>query len=59
MRRTSFSDSPRHLDVRLAAEQLKKVVAHSVATPLASMVLPVPGGPTIQTPCNSQPCRHH
>lgn len=49
-RRTIFSDSPRHFDVRLAAEQLKKVVPHSVATPLASKVFPVPGGPIMHTP---------
>lgn len=32
-------------------ETLKKVVLHSVATALASRVFPVPGGPTIRTPC--------
>ena len=32
-------------------DTLKKVVLHSVATALASMVLPVPGGPNISTPC--------
>lgn len=48
--RTSFSDSPLHLEVRVEEEILKNVVPHSVATALASMVLPVPGGPTINTP---------
>jgi len=32
------------LDPSVEAETLKKVVAHSVATALASIVLPVPGG---------------
>ena len=49
---TSFSDSPRYFDVRLDDETLKNVSPHSVATPLANMVFPVPGGPTIQTPYN-------
>ncbi|KNC30179.1 hypothetical protein FF38_00824 [Lucilia cuprina] len=31
-------------------ETLKNVVPHSVATALANIVLPVPGGPTIRTP---------
>lgn len=48
--RTNFSDSPRYLEVSVAEETLKKVVPHSVATALASIVLPVPGGPTISTP---------
>ena len=39
---TSFSESPRHLLTIEEAEMLKKVVPHSVATALASMVLPVP-----------------
>mmetsp|Transcript_5386 Transcript_5386/g.13030 ORF Transcript_5386/g.13030 Transcript_5386/m.13030 type:complete len:228 (+) Transcript_5386:124-807(+) len=43
--RTSFSESPRHLETMLDAEMLKKVVLHSVATALASIVFPVPGGP--------------
>ena len=30
---------------------LKKVVWHSVATALASIVFPVPGGPNISRPC--------
>jgi hypothetical protein len=34
----------------LDAEMLKKVVLHSVATALASIVLPVPGGPYSSTP---------
>lgn len=40
--RTSFSESPLHLLTMLEAEMLKKVVLHSVATALASIVLPVP-----------------
>lgn len=48
--RTNFSDSPRYLDVSVEEDTLKKVVPHSVATALASIVLPVPGGPTISTP---------
>ncbi len=48
--RTSFSDSPRYLEVSVDEDTLKKVVPHSVATAFASMVLPVPGGPTIKTP---------
>lgn len=32
-------------------ETLKKVVLHSVATALAKRVFPVPGGPTMRTPC--------
>lgn len=48
--RTSFSDSPLYLEVRVEEETLKKVVRHSVATALASNVFPVPGGPTINTP---------
>ena len=39
---TSFSESPLHLLTMEEAEMLKKVVLHSVATALASMVLPVP-----------------
>ena len=49
-KRTNFSDSPCHFDVRAADDMLKKVVPHSVATPLANSVFPVPGGPTINTP---------
>ena len=39
-------------------ETLKKVVQHSVATALANMVFPVPGGPTINTPFHGRriPC---
>ena len=47
---TSFSDSPRHFELRLEAEILKNVVLPYVATALASIVLPVPGGPNISTP---------
>ena len=50
IRRTILSDSPRYLEPRVEVEMLKKVVPHSVATALASMVFPVPGGPTIRTP---------
>lgn len=49
-RRTSFSDSPLYLEVRVDEETLKNVVLHSVATALAKSVFPVPGGPTIRTP---------
>ena len=37
-------------------DTLKKVVLHSVATALASMVLPVPGGPNMSTPCMHTNC---
>jgi len=47
---TSFSDSPLYLEVSVDEDTLKKVVLHSVATAFASIVLPVPGGPTIKTP---------
>jgi len=46
----SFSESPLYFEVRVAEETLKKVVQHSVATAFASIVLPVPGGPTMRTP---------
>jgi hypothetical protein len=36
--------------VSVEEDTLKKVVPHSVATAFASIVLPVPGGPTIKTP---------
>ena len=39
---TSFSESPLHLLTMVEAEMLKNVVLHSVATALASRVLPVP-----------------
>lgn len=48
--RTSFSDSPLYFDVNVEDETLKNVVPHSVATAFASIVLPVPGGPTMSTP---------
>ena len=51
-RRTSFSDSPLYLEESVEEDTLKKVVPHSVATALANMVFPVPGGPTINTPWN-------
>mmetsp|Transcript_76604 Transcript_76604/g.236620 ORF Transcript_76604/g.236620 Transcript_76604/m.236620 type:complete len:200 (+) Transcript_76604:400-999(+) len=49
--RSSFSDSPRHLEVSVAAPQLKKVMfsVHE-ATAFASIVFPVPGGPKRSTP---------
>lgn len=40
-----------NLEASVEVETLKKVVLHSVATALASMVLPVPGGPNNSTPC--------
>mmetsp|Transcript_9902 Transcript_9902/g.19979 ORF Transcript_9902/g.19979 Transcript_9902/m.19979 type:complete len:388 (+) Transcript_9902:142-1305(+) len=43
--RTSFSASPTHLEVRVEALMAKKVQVDSVATALASIVLPLPGGP--------------
>jgi hypothetical protein len=42
--------SPLHLLTRVEAEMLKKVVRHSVATALASIVFPVPGGPWRRIP---------
>ena len=48
--RTIRSDSPRYLLASVLDEMLKNVVPHSVATALASIVLPVPGGPNISTP---------
>ena len=42
----------RYFDAKVAADMLKKVVLHSVATAFANMVFPVPGGPNISTPCN-------
>ena len=44
-------DAHLYLDARVEDETLKNVVLHSVATALASMVLPVPGGPNMSTPC--------
>jgi hypothetical protein len=40
-------------------DTLKKVVPHSVATAFANIVLPVPGGPTINTPFQGRrmPCK--
>mmetsp|Transcript_17720 Transcript_17720/g.44668 ORF Transcript_17720/g.44668 Transcript_17720/m.44668 type:complete len:202 (-) Transcript_17720:203-808(-) len=48
--RTMRSLSPRYLDASVADDTLKKVHPVSVATALASMVLPVPGGPNSSTP---------
>ena len=42
---TIFSLSPLYLEPKVEADTLKKVVLHSEATALASIVLPVPGGP--------------
>ncbi|KAH3666500.1 hypothetical protein OGAPHI_003496 [Ogataea philodendri] len=47
---TSFSDSPKYLEVKEDAEIEKKVDFDSVATARASMVLPVPGGPNNNIP---------
>lgn len=47
---TIFSESPRYLEVSEDEDTLKKLVLHSVATALASIVFPVPGGPIIKTP---------
>mmetsp|Transcript_41486 Transcript_41486/g.103662 ORF Transcript_41486/g.103662 Transcript_41486/m.103662 type:complete len:245 (-) Transcript_41486:97-831(-) len=47
---TSFSACPTHLEVRAEAEMLKNRQLHSVASALASRVLPVPGGPNSRTP---------
>ena len=44
-----------YFEARVEEETLKKVVWHSVATALANMVLPVPGGPNMRTPCNMHP----
>jgi hypothetical protein len=41
-----------YLLASVAEDTLKKVQPHSVATALASMVLPVPGGPNSITPCS-------
>ena len=49
--RTNVSDSPRYFDVSVDEDTLKNVVPHSVATALASIVFPVPCGPTMRTPC--------
>src|ERR1700716_3274790 len=48
--RTSFSDSPRYLLVKLLADIEKNVDRDSVATALANIVLPVPGGPNSRIP---------
>lgn len=55
---TSFSELPRHLEATDEAEMLKKVVLHSVATALASRVLPVPGGPYSKMPCATLTALH-
>ena len=48
-----------YLEASVEEETLKKVVWHSVATALASMVFPVPGGPNISTPCTARKFPHH
>lgn len=47
---TSFSDSPRHLDIRVDALQLKNFTPVFAEIALASRVFPVPGGPNKSTP---------
>uniref|UniRef100_A0A1B0D796 Uncharacterized protein n=1 Tax=Phlebotomus papatasi TaxID=29031 RepID=A0A1B0D796_PHLPP len=47
---TSFSPSPTYLLVSDAAEMLKNVAEHSVATARASRVFPFPGGPKSNSP---------
>lgn len=44
------SPSPIHLEVRIEAEIQKNVLLHSVAIALASIVLPLPGGPYNKMP---------
>jgi len=46
----NFSESPLHFDTMLLADMLKNVLLHSVATALANIVFPVPGGPNNKTP---------
>lgn len=46
------SEKHLYLDASVAAEMLKKVVLHSVATAFANIVFPVPGGPNMSTPYN-------
>lgn len=48
--RTIFSPSPTYLLVSDAAEILKKVAEHSVATARARRVFPLPGGPKSKSP---------
>mmetsp|Transcript_4850 Transcript_4850/g.14017 ORF Transcript_4850/g.14017 Transcript_4850/m.14017 type:complete len:277 (-) Transcript_4850:1722-2552(-) len=45
-----FSDSPSHLFSTDEASTLRKLAPPSVATALASIVFPVPGGPNSRTP---------
>mmetsp|Transcript_25941 Transcript_25941/g.88787 ORF Transcript_25941/g.88787 Transcript_25941/m.88787 type:complete len:236 (-) Transcript_25941:89-796(-) len=47
---TSFCASPNHLLCRVASRTLRNAAWHSFASALASMVLPVPGGPYSSTP---------
>lgn len=46
-----------HFDVKEEAEMLKNVACDSEATALASIVLPVPGGPKRSKPKRSKPRR--
>ena len=48
------SPSPNHLDATELMETLRKLAPASVATALASMVLPVPGGPNSKIPCGDR-----
>mmetsp|Transcript_95958 Transcript_95958/g.277106 ORF Transcript_95958/g.277106 Transcript_95958/m.277106 type:complete len:280 (-) Transcript_95958:114-953(-) len=50
--RTSFSDSPIHLDTRSEDDMLKNVASASVAQARAKCDLPVPGGPYNKMPCH-------
>ena len=50
MKRTIFSESPRHLLAKLLACKLKKVAPLVRAKARANMVFPVPGGPHRRIP---------
>mmetsp|Transcript_1818 Transcript_1818/g.5290 ORF Transcript_1818/g.5290 Transcript_1818/m.5290 type:complete len:226 (+) Transcript_1818:1366-2043(+) len=47
---TYFSPSPNHLEASADMLMLRKLAPDSAATALASIVLPVPGGPNRRTP---------
>ena len=47
---TNFSPSPTNFEVNVEAEMLKKADSDSLATALASKVLPHPGGPKRRRP---------
>ena len=60
---TNFSLSPTYFEVTLAALMLKNVISQAVATPRASKVFPLPGGPNkskplagVRKPVNSSGC---